>query len=112
MHKELQSIAIKDASGYGYNTLKVSLSYDKGEVNMMSDYLPRRGYVLTVIPHTVEDGFRKTKAYDGSKKFIEETKRFNAKRFDALGKELLQGKDGVLNHVKAFVMEKNGFTLE
>lgn len=110
MNITLQTLAIKDPSAYGYNVLKVSLSYDKGEVNMMSDYLPRRGYVLTVIPYKVEaDGCRKTMAYDGTKKFIEDTKRFNAKRLEALAKELLVSKEGIVEYLKAVVMEKKGF---
>jgi len=113
-----QTIQVKSASteanAYGYNTIVVEVTYDKGGADYFGDNTHTlRGFTLLVRPEKVEDGCRKFRAYDGNKKFMEEAKRYNAKRHAALFDELIEGKHkmgeaSLVDYLVGTVMERNG----
>ena len=112
-----QTIQVKSASpevnAYGYNTIVVEVTYEKGGADYFGDGPKKRGFTLLVRPEKVEDGMRRFQAYDGNKKFMEEAKRYNPKRHAALFDELIEGKHkmgeaSLMDYLVGTVMERNG----
>jgi hypothetical protein len=108
----LQRLSLESTNPYGYNTLDVHLSYDKGGMSVLSGKEVQRGYTLYVIPHKVDGGVRMTKAYDGGKQFVQATKRFGQKEMETIALEIMrEGSDlnVKMRSLRETVIEKNGF---
>lgn len=79
MEKLVKSINVKNGR---FNTIEVTLSYNKGGVNYFTGNREKRGIYLSVTPVNKVDGFKEYTAFSGVKSCIKEMKRFSKKTFD------------------------------
>ena len=66
------------------NTLEVKVVYDKGGMNYFTYQPVKRGYFLSIQPLNVGDHTVSFVAFSGARLFLEETKRLNSKKLEAM----------------------------
>ena len=90
--------------------VEVEVSYSKGGINYFTYNNEPRGYWLGVQPITVRSDLGVSfMAFSGTKAFLEDAKRFSAKRLAELA---AQGKSlPKYDQLMAHVLAKNGLTL-
>ena len=66
------------------NTLEVKVVYDKGGMNYFTYQQVKRGYFLSIQPLNVGDHTVSFTAFSGCRLFLEETKRLNNKKLEAM----------------------------
>lgn len=71
------------------NYLKIEVRYDMGGYNYLTSQKKERGYYVSVTPVHRDDKFERMTAFSGLYSLIEPTKRYNAKRFEAIVKTYL-----------------------
>lgn len=103
-----RKITIAKIPTTGTYKIEVVVSYDKGGYNYWNGNNEPRGYYMHVTPVEYDDdGWKRYAMFSGLRRFLSGSKRFSAKRLEAVAKEA-----GVLvDETVSMVCEKEGLTL-
>lgn len=78
-------ITMKHATSDDSQPIRVSVYFNEGGLNYFNYKTEPKGYWISAEPVKVENGFETSRPFShGSRHFVEETKRYNAKRLEAI----------------------------
>lgn len=82
--KMIKCIPVKSTVDDDTTHIEITLFYDEGGINYYNYKTNSRGYYLTFTPVTIEEGSKSFMMFSGFKKLVQQTARFNQKKFDEL----------------------------